>query len=64
MPPSMTSTVSGSVFFEGGVLALKLGDQRGELRQVSAQRNGEHANAGFGFRLTWWDLLYMDLLYW
>ena len=35
--------------FEGGVLALKLGDQRGELRQVSAQRNGEHANAGFGF---------------
>ena len=39
----------GQRLFEGGVLALKLGDQRGELRQVSAQRNGEHANAGFGF---------------
>ena len=35
--------------FEGGILALKLRHQRGELRQIRAQRNGKHANAGFGF---------------
>ena len=39
----------GQRLFEGGVLALKLRHQRGELRQISAQRNSKHANAGFGF---------------
>ena len=39
----------GQRLFEGGVLALKLRHQRGELRQISAQRNSKHANAGLGF---------------
>ena len=35
--------------FEGSVLLLKFGHEGRELGQVGTQRNGEHANTGFGF---------------
>ena len=38
----------GDALFEVGVLRFKLGDQGRELGQVSAQRDGEHADACLG----------------